>query len=447
VSGAAAPGPSRPARLAFGAALIVYAAVAAWLVWRTSVLEPYSDMIDWADRWLRLQTDGDLVQYFWVPHNFHHLVLMLGVMALDVRFVGGQGYLFLAVGVACLAATAAMMARLAARAAGPGLRLLGGGVALAICLMGCHVLDANTVINTTYLHALVFAVAAIVLAGAPGGRPGWRRAGALACAVAAGLGSAAGMAVWPALAFEAWRGRRRVWLLVVLASGAGFAALYMVGEGVGGGLASLGHGGGPAPMKSVLLAINFLGLPWMRGLPPYGGLIGLVFLAAALAALLFRGGVDARPTERTAVALIVLSLGTAALAGLARTGDMAPSLVPMRYSVFLIPLQVGLWVLALPYVRRAWAARPQAAQAATIGLSVFLLAHQGVMALYALRTGDINLRVVADYRRGVRTPAVMTVIYPQFAKALAVSDGLKRRGLYQSELRRDPPPLASGSGT
>src|ERR1700744_5954890 len=127
-----APRLSGPVRWIFALALAVYGAIAVWLVWRTSVLEPYSDMIDWAERWLRLQTDHDLAQYFWIPHNFHHLVLMLGVLDADIRLFGGQGYLFLAVGVACLAATAAMMTALAVKAAGPGLRLLAGGMALAI---------------------------------------------------------------------------------------------------------------------------------------------------------------------------------------------------------------------------------------------------------------------------------------------------------------------------
>ncbi|MBS0333353.1 MAG: hypothetical protein JSS35_11340 [Proteobacteria bacterium] len=440
-------GLSRPLSLVLGATLALYAAVAAWLVWRTSVLEPYSDMIDWADRWLRLQSDHDYVRYCWIPHNFHHLVWTLGILDLDIRAFGGQGYLFLAVGAACLGAVAAMLTRLGAQAAGPGLRLLGGGVALAICLMGCQVQDANTVINTTYLHALAFAVAAILLAGGSGFARG---AAALVCACAAGLGSAAGLAVWPALAYGAIRNRKWRWLLVLIVVGAAFSALYMVGEGGTGGLPALRRGP-PMPLKSVELFIDYLGLPWMRGVPRFGGLIGLILLGASLGALLLRGGRAASKGEQTAVVLIVFSLGTAAMAGLVRTGDMAPELVPMRYAVFLIPMQVGLWVLALPAVRRVWGARPRAAEAAVSGLCLILLAHQAVMALYAVRTGDMNLRVVAAYRQGARDPAVMAVIYPVPAKALAIREALKRRGLYQSELRPDPPPgplpALSGSGT
>ena len=83
-----------------------------------------------------------------------------------------------------LAITAAMLGQVAASAAGPGLRLVGGGVAVAISAMGCHVLQAATHIDTPYLHGLVFAVAAIfVVEPAVGDTPGTaRRFAALGCA-------------------------------------------------------------------------------------------------------------------------------------------------------------------------------------------------------------------------------------------------------------------------
>ena len=435
MSGPEDPGPSPYPRKVFAFSLGVYVAIAGWLIWRTCVLEPYSDMIDWAARWLRLQGDHDLAAYLWAPHNFHHLVWTLSVLDLDIRAFGGQGYLFVAVGMVCLAAIAAMMARLGAQAAGPGLRLVGGGVALALSLMGCHVLDANADINTTYVHALVFAVAAIVLAD---GKGRVKRAAAVACAVAAGLGSAAGLAVWPALAFGAWRSGRPVWLLTVLASGAGAVALYLVGEGANAGLTTIGRSG-PSPLTSILLFVNYLGLPWMRAVPLIGGVIGVAVLGASVLALLFRGRREGQAPERTAVSLIVFSLATAVMAGLARTGDMAPALVPMRYAVFLIPLHVGLWVLVLPYVRKAWAARPRAADAALIGLSLGLLAHQGVMSIYALRTGDIILRVVADHREGRPASSLTAVFYPVPSRSQEILGQLRARGLFQRELRADPP--------
>jgi hypothetical protein len=420
----------------FAGALAIYLAVAGWLVWRTSILEPYSDMYDWIARWRQWRADGNLSRYLWAPHNFHHLVWTFTVLGLDIGAFGASGYLFLAVGVVCLAATAAMLARFAGRAAGPGLKLVGGGVALALSLMGCDILDATADINTTYVHALVFAVAAILLAEAPGGRPTLRRGGALICAVAAGLGSAAGLAVWPALLFGAWRQGDRRWMAAVLAAGAVFSGLYLLGDSSPtSGVAA--HG---SPVEAVELVLNYLALPWVRALPAAGLPIGVAVLALSLAAVGAALRRDADGTARTAAALVLFSLGTAVMAGAARNGVAAPSLVPMRYAAFLIPLHVGLWVLALPYLRRLWADRPARVEAAVAAAAVLLIGHQAVMAVFAVRTADINLRVVADFREGRRSPAMATTIGPDLDAIQAQAMQLRREGRYQRELRPDPPP-------
>ncbi|THD65620.1 hypothetical protein [Phenylobacterium sp.] len=437
-----------PARLTLGAALTIYVGAAGWLVWRTSILEAYSDMYDWVARWRQLQADGDIGRYLWSPHNFHHLVWTFAVLDLDIRAFGAKSYLFLAVGVACLALVAAMLAWAGAAAAGRGLRLVGGGVAAALCLMGCNVLDATADINTTYVHALVFAVAAILLAEAPGERSRLRRAAALACAAAAGLGSAAGLAVWPALLFSAWRRGDRGASLAVVVAGGGFSLLYLVGQAPGAGAAaSVGTGLAGHLSEAGALVLNYLGLPWGRALPALGWLFGLVILAISLAALGFKGRRGADWSERAAVGLIVFSLTTALMAGAARTGVIAPSLVPMRYSVFLEPLHVGLWLLALPYVRSASARRPQAFEAAVVAVSVVLLAHQAVMAAYAVRTADANLRFIADFRNGLRYPQMQPIVYSDIKLIVAPADWMKREGFYQRELRPDPPPQRiSGPG-
>jgi len=434
---------SRPARAAFAGALAIYLGVAGWLVWRTSILEPYSDMYDWLARWRAWQADGNLGRYLWAPHNFHHLVWTFTVLALDIRAFGASGYLFLAVGVICLAATAAMLARFASRAAGPGLGLIGGGVALALSLMGCDILDATADINITYVQALLFAVAAILLVQR---QVRWRRwrlfLSFLVCAPAAGLGSAAGLAVWPALLFVFWRSDKPRHVLPLASMSVSFAAIYLFGQSYAtSGLAV--HGGG---LQSVELILNYLALPWVRAVPAAGLPLGVVVLAVSLVALAGAFRQEAQGTARIAGALILFSLGTAAMAGLARTGATAPSLVPMRYAAFMIPLHVGLWVLALPYMRRFRARRPRARDAAVIAVAVAMLGHQGLMGLFAVRTADINLRVVADFREGRRSPAMLTAIGPDLALRAAQAAQLRREGRYQRELRRDPP-TAGGSGT
>ena len=430
-----APRLGRPATAVFAGALAIYVAAAGWLVWRTSILEPYSDMYDWLARWRQWRADGDLGRYLWAPHNFHHLVWTFTVLGLDIKAFGASGCLFLAVGVICLAATAAMLARFAAEAAGPGLTLVGGGVALALSLMGCDVLDATADINTTYVHALVFAVAAILLAQAPGRRSTPRAATSLAFAIAAGLGSAAGLAVWPALLFGAWRQGERRWGVAALAAGAAFAGLYLIGDSSPTD-GTTAHGGA---LQAAELVLDYLALPWVRALPAAGLPIGALVLALSLAAVAAGARRGAETSARTAAALILFSLGTAIMAGAARTGVTAPSQVPMRYAAFLIPLHVGLWVAALPYVRQAWARRPRRLEAVVAAAAVLMLGHQAVMAIFAIRTADTNLRVVADFRQGRRTPAMTTTIGPDLDRIQADATRLRREGRYQRELRPDPP--------
>jgi len=431
-----ADGPGRslgaPARWAFGLALAIYVAVDGWLVWRTAILRPYSDMFDWLERYRRFLADGDLGRYLWAPHNFHHLVATFAVLALDIRVFGASGGLFLATGVACWAATAAMMATLGGQAAGPGLRLIGAGGAAALALMGCDVLDATADINTTYVYAMAFAAGAIVVAERDGA--GWvSRAVALALAAAAGFGSAAGLAVWPALLFTAWRQGDWRWGGAVAAGAVTAAGVYWLGEEGVGPTGAAATAFDPAGVASFV--VNYLGLPWARGLPETADwAVGGALLAAGAAGVVAACRTRAR-IVRIAGGLIVFSLATAAMATVARSGVIAAQLVPVRYAVFTVPLHVGLWLLALPWLRRLWLARPAPMERVAIAAAGLMLVHQVVMVVYAVRTTDEIAAVLDAFHRGERTPDMLTTIYPDLGKARAISDWLRREGWYQRELR------------
>jgi hypothetical protein len=445
VSEPATARPPPPARVAFAFALSAYLGVAVWLLWRTAILEPFSDMFDWIVRYQRFRGDGDLIAYLWAPDNFHHLVWTFGILDLDIRLFGASSYFIMAVGVACLVLTTVMLARTAADAAGPGLRLVGAAGAIGFCALGCYAQDANVDINGLYVHTVVFAVAAILLAEAAAGDPKGgaaatgRRLGALVCAVAAGLGSAGGLAIWPALAFSAWRRRAWGWLAAVLVTGSVFSLVFLIGQ-----FAPLNPAAGLSLTQRVIdglaLSVNYLGLPWMRGLPAGGWMIGLAVLVAMGGAVLLRGGPAAPRPERIGVALIVFSLSTAVMAGIARNGVTDPQMAPMRYAIFMMPADVGLWILAAPFVRRWWVARPRWLEAGFLAAAVIMLGVQGLMADYAIRTSDINRRVIADFHAGRRSERMLTPIYPDLAKADALSALMKRQSLYQIELSPDPAP-------
>ena len=109
----------------------------------------------------------------------------------------------------------------------------------------------------------------------------------------------------------------------------------------------------------------------------------------------------------------------------------APKEPPIRYAVFLIPLHVGLWILALPGFRRLWARRPGLAAAGLGVLSVLMVCHQLVMAVYALGTANAEREQLAAFWAGVRTPQMTTTIYPDLRKAETMELRMAHDGLYR----------------
>jgi hypothetical protein len=223
------------------------------------------------------------------------------------------------------------------------------------------------------------------------------------------------------------------WTGAVALSGAALAGVYWLGESR---LAPPAPAPGAFdPVATVNFLANYLGLPWARGLPTVAdwvaGSLILAGTAAALVAACRRPG----RLPRIGGALIIFSLATAAMAAVARSGVISPELVPVRYAVFLVPLHVGLWLMALPYLRRLWQARPGPMERVAVAAAVLMVVHQAVMAVYAVRTADEIRAVIDAFHRGERTPAMLTTIYPDLGKAQSISTRLRREGLYQRELR------------
>lgn len=414
------------ARSIFGALLAAYVAVFVWLVWRSAVLQPYSDFFDWLQRYYQLQADGDLARFFWTPHNTHRLIWTLGAMLADIRLFGGQGWLLPATALAALAATAFILARVAAEAAPEQVRGFAAGLAAMLVLMASSVLDVSQPIEATYVQALVFVAGGIVLATPVQAGEGVTaaRLGALACLAAAGFGNAAGLAVWPVMVLAAFRTRAAwSWRLTLIGAGGAFVALYVFGESLPPGA------GGFDPQRAGLLFLDYLALPWIRAVRGLGPPLGLAMLAISGWALLRRGGPDAPRGERVACQLIAFSLATALMAALGRADQGPPSEVPLRYAVFLTPLQVGLFILALPVAAR-WPGRRAAV--AALGLAGVLLAQQLAAGLYVVRTSDMIRRTLADFDAGQRRPEMQALVSGRLDEAAQVTARYRADGLYRT---------------
>jgi hypothetical protein len=347
--------------------------------------------------------------------------------------LGGTNAPLIISGALALAAMAGVLGLQAARAAPAPLKLPAGALAAMLTLMAGNVLDASLPINVTYTHAAVFAVLAIVLSeGADSSPLGWRGVGALACAAASAFGSGAGLALWPVMAWGALRRQDWRWLATVLAAGALFIGFYLAG---GGG--SAGPGALPGlhdPLSAARLALGYLLLPWTRLVLRFAWIGGLAVVGTSMAALALRGGAGASRADRIACGLILFSLGTALMAGLGRAGLEDPANVPLRYAVFVAPLQVGLLMLALPRAGELWRARRGPTEALVAALVLLMAVQDAVMAAKVVRASDLIRNTVADYRAGRRTPEMLTFVYPDLARAEQIDAGLRRDGLFQHEL-------------
>lgn len=432
----AGPEGHRLTRLGLWAALAAYLLLTAYIAWRTTVLQPYSDMFDWMFRYFNYRDGLPIDQYLLIPHNFHRLVTTFSLMDLDIRVFGGAGLLIVAVTVLAMAGAAAILGREGARAAPPPIGLAAGVIAAMLAMLGAVVPDATIHINAQYVHTMFFVVAALSLSEPEtvGGGVRPRQLLALAIAAAAPLGNGVGLAVWPVLIYGALRsGHDRRWLALCAAAAVIYISLYVRGQSGTGAKSPLEWTGADF-VAAVQLALSFLALPWARVAPSLGWVLGLGIGLVAAAIVLFRGGRAASRSERLASRLILYSLGAALMAALGRTGLDDPSNVSVRYQAQLVPMHAGFVIFAAPYAARAWAARPKLVEAGALAAAVLMLAQQAVMGASLVRISDAQRQVIADFKAGRETPEMLVRIHPNLEHARVMQARIDAAGLYAGEL-------------
>jgi hypothetical protein len=413
--------------------LALYITLSAYVLWRAAVLTPYSDEIDWIQRWRTLQVDGDWSAYLLAPVNLHRLPWMFGLIAFDIQALGGTNLPLIVSGGLSVGAMTWLLGREAAKAATPPLAPLAATLAAMLALMAGSIFDAATPICVNYTHGAFFAVAAMVLADGGSRRGlGRRRAVALLVAMIAGLGDAAALAVWPVLVLGAVRRRDWAWLGSVLVAGGVFVGLYALGQG--GDTRNSTQGALHHPAGALRLSLNYLTLPWSRLNLSLAWVGGLLIALIGLAAFLTRGGRQASRAERIACSFILFSLGTAAMAGLGRFGQPDPLNVPLRYAVLLAPLHVGLLMLALPAAGVLWNAKRHLATALGAASLLLMAAQNGLMAVKVVHSSDVVRNTLQDFRQGRRTPEMRVFVHPDLDHAERIYAGVRQDRLFQQEL-------------
>lgn len=421
----------------------VQAALFAYYLHATLILQPYWDMYAYVTRYLQYRDDRQWWAYVFAPHVQHRLVWMRLLTMIDVELLRGTGYPFVLFATTCLIVTAWLLVRQLPTHTGSGthagtdahtetpraLRLTVGSLIVMLTLTSTSAVDCSMPINTVYPQALMFVVLSIVLFDAD------FRIAALLAAAGAAFGSAVALPLWPILAWLAWRqGAGRVWIAIVALTGAAFITAYTHGMPMS---VSAAHDANVANLaKMATYLVSYVGLPWTRSatLLPIGRVLGAILFALAAAAVVWIGLIKQTTDrlERLAVALLAFSLASALLAAVGRV-DVDDSLrVPVRYAVFIIPLHVGLLFLAWPTLCRAWTHNRQRmiVERVAVLIGCVLILQQIMSGRAAAATAQSMRDTIQRFVEGETTPEMTTVIYIDLAQARRDLTTIRRAGLY-----------------
>jgi hypothetical protein len=188
-------------------------------------------------------------------------------------------------------------------------------------------------------------------------------------------------------------------------------------------------------LRMVEYLVAYLGLPLSRSpaMAMAGRLVGSLLLVGGsilvLRFTLWRGNISR--LDRLAVALILLALGSAVAAAVARVDAEPDIVVPVRYTPFVSMLHVGLLCLAVPRIG-GWAQGLYLRKCMQLGgfLALTLVAAQIAIGQAAARTvSEIKAKVEGFYR-GERS-ADLRVVYPDLLAAADIVAAMRRAGLHR----------------
>lgn len=414
---------NRPARVALLVLAAIQAALFLYYLRANIVLEPYWDMYSHLTRYLQFRADGDWLRYLWDPHVQHRHLWMRLLTWLDAGLFSGISYPFIVAAAACQAVTAALVWREATRVAPAALRTPAGCLAVMLVLTSVAAVDAALPINGIYPQTVMFSVLAIVLF-AEG--PAWRRVAAIAAAVAAAFANTLALVLWPILLWMAWReGKGARWIAALSAVGVAFIVRFVIGLPLADQAAAA-----PAALVTRLdYLASYMGLPWTRAaaLAIPGRLVGVALFATG-AAIAARFTLRDRPDRhhRVAIALMAFSLASAVLAAAGREPSPGEVLVPVRYSVLLAPLHVGLVLLAAMHL----ADRAVLAVKAAVAVALLLVVQQVGAGEAAIENTTRVRDTVRRFAAGRTEAGMERVVFDDLPEARRQLDAIQDARLY-----------------
>lgn len=408
----------------------IYLAIFAYCAVASSILAPYSDMVDLVGDYFRAVDQGGTVDYLMGPHNFHRLPWFRGLIALDVGLFRGTGLPLVASGLLSLTGIAALLVA-EIRRVGGAIRLPLMALTGMLVFLTAHAAGVSVPANTPHLHTTFFSVLSLIAAASAGETErGWGYwIASLLSAAAACFSLATAIVLWPILMLMALRGKASwVATLLVAILGAGFCAAYLTGQPVG---SSLQQGFEPAGLvKAAEYFLGYLGLPWVRGSKLFGEFCGAGVLVASVTAVIRYGFTEINRTQRLALGMILFSLATAVLAAVGRRDIGVGIDIPVRYAILMGPLHVGLLLLATPAIVRAWQSQPRLVAQGLVAALALLMVQQVLVGIVVVRAAERARETIALYQQGQRTPEMLQFIYPDLEKAAAVYAEMRRRGVF-----------------
>jgi hypothetical protein len=183
-------------------------------------------------------------------------------------------------------------------------------------------------------------------------------------------------------------------------------------------------------------------LPFSRepALDLVGRMIGAVLLIAGSSAVVWSAfSPRARsPCDQIGVGLILLGLGAAALATVGRADLIEEVKLPVRYTIFVTALHVGLLFLVLPRLalRSAMPGRRLLVNAVGVGIAVLLLVQQIVVGRAAVQIAGTIAAEANCFVQGIRGAQTSPNVAPDPEAAQQVLAALRQNGLLAASSAR-----------
>ena len=423
----------------------------------TMIRHPFGDMIIFIGNFLDYQADGDLLRYLWMPHTQHRMVWTRLVTALDVSWFNGVSYPFMIfAGLSLIAVPIIIGWQIVNANFMPTLRYAASLTVIMLALTSVNAVDCSIPIEDIYPHTLVFSVISFALFVTAYDGSKWahiQRAGALVAACAAGLASAVGLVVWPILLWRAWRTRRCLgwwWVATVVGVACAFIGVYLLGMPLPRSVTDATNGQSSFYTLEHILKVGeyfltYMGLPETRhpALLVPGKWLGAILTIVAVVCLIQREilwPIGSR-LERLASCLIMFSLATAVLAAVGRVDELPEVAVPVRYSLYLLPLQIGILCLLLPWLDRQWPvpARRLAIQAALLACATLWALRQFPAGVAAVTVTREITATIDRFKSGIREPRMLSLIGADIKYAERVFELMKEKALYVDAMEPEKP--------